>query len=115
MSDVSRDELKDLIDNKKDYLLVDVREHDELVHGMIPTAHNLPLSELNEALLLSEQDFEKKYEFKLTKKDKIIFHCRSGGRSEKATEYANKHGFNARNYKGSILDWSEIDPNVKAY
>jgi len=116
MKEIARDQLKQLIDEKADYVLVDVREPDELAtYGKIPTAKNVPLSEFKEALGLSEEEFEEKYKFKLTKKDRVIFYCRSGGRSLQAAEYAEQCGFDVTNYKGSILDWSEIDPNVKAY
>jgi len=115
MKKVSRDELKELIDKKGSYVLIDVREEDELVHGMIPTAKHLPMSEFAEAWKLSSEEFSKKYGFAVSKKDRIIFYCRSGNRSEQAAAHAQQLGFDAANYEGSILDWSEIDPNVKKY
>lgn len=116
MKTISRDELKQLIDNKGNYVLVDVREKDELVHGMIPSAHNVPLGELGSALDLSPEVFKKKYGFfGLSKSDRLIFHCRSGGRSKKATELALQKGFQAENFEGSILAWAEIDSNVQKY
>src|SRR3989338_8258982 len=113
---VKRDELKRLIDKKKDYVLIDVREKDELEYGMIPTAKNIPLEEISDSLDMNEKDFKKKYGFQKPKKeDNIIFHCRTGGRSERATQFAISRGYKARNYKGSIWDWSEIDANVRRY
>ena len=115
MKEISRNELKQLIDSKGSYLLIDVREMNEMVHGKIPTAQNLPLSEFTAALELSEEEFQKKYSFSMSKRDRIIFYCRSGSRSAKATEAATDKGFNAENYKGSILDWAEIDEQVEKY
>lgn len=115
MKIITRDELKNLIDSKGKYVLIDVREKDELVHGMIPTAHNIPLGELESALDLSSDEFNRKYGFVLVKSARLIFHCRSGGRSKKATELALQKGFHAENFEGSILAWAEIDSNVRKY
>lgn len=114
---ISTDELKNLIDSQSEkYTLIDVRERDELQHGMIPTAGNVPLSELHEALNMSAEDFKSHYGFDLpSKEERVIFHCRTGGRSAQAAEYAETLGFNAENYAGSIWEWAEIDPNVKRY
>src|SRR3989338_833521 len=92
MKIVSREELKQLIESKGKYVLIDVREKDELVHGVIPSAHNIPLGEVEAALDFSSEDFKKKYGFALVKSDRLIFHCRSGGRSKKATEFALQKG-----------------------
>ena len=114
---ITRDELKRVIENKGSYVLIDVREKEELAYGMIPTAKNVPLDELENALQMRADDFEKKYGFsKPGKNDRMIFHCRTGGRSARATQIAHTQGFlNVQNYKGSIWDWSEIDPNVRKY
>jgi rhodanese-related sulfurtransferase len=107
VSIISTDELKSKIDSKSDFTLIDVREKEELEYGMIPTAINIPLDKL-ESELLMEGRFDKNKE--------IIFNCRTGARSAMATEIAIRLGFtNAKNYKGSIWEWSEIDSNVKRY
>ena len=123
MEIISTEELKELIDEnkdkeKKDYVLIDVRESDELVHGMIPTAVNVPLDEVEDALSeLDQQAFKEKFGFeKPDKDDNIIFHCRTGGRSAQSTNTALSLGFvNAKNFAGSIWAWSEIDDNVRRY
>lgn len=113
---ITTKELQQLIRNKVDYLLIDVRNKDELIHGMIPTAKNIPLPEVEHALDLTPEAFEKKYHFKKpTKQDSLIFHCRSGGRSQQAAMIAENRGYQAKNYAGSIWEWSEIDKNVKRY
>ena len=112
---VSREELRALISAKREYVLVDVREVDELVHGMIPTAVHLPLSQLTVAVGLAPTKFFARYGFVLPKDERIIVYCRSGSRSAKAAAYLCSIGYPAENFKGSVLAWSEIDPNVKAH
>lgn len=113
---ISMTALKQLIDSKGNYRLIDVRNPDELVHGMIPTAKNIPLPEFEEALELPEKDFEKKYGFpKMKKAEVLIVHCRTGGRSAVAAAIAEKRGYQVRNFLGSIWEWATIDQNVKRY
>jgi len=114
---IKLNELKGLIESKKDYILVDVRNKDELQNGMIPTANNVPLPEIEHALDLSQDEFEKEFKFpKFEKDDNLIFYCRTGARSEMATKIAISKGFTkSKNYTGSIWEWSEHDPNVKRY
>ena len=117
MENISRDELKRLIDTKGAYTLIDVRQPEELQHGMIPTATNLPLQDFESAWHLDDAAFQAQYHFpKPKKEDSIIFYCRTGGRSAAATEYAKEKGYvHVQNYAGSIYDWAEIDPNVRRY
>ncbi len=101
---ISIEELKQLIDSKGKYVLIDVREPHEVAHGMIPTAINIPMHFIQEKLRT------------LNKDERIIFYCKIGGRSEHAMQFAREQGFtNAQNYRGSILEWSKSDPNVQIY
>ncbi|MBS3093617.1 hypothetical protein J4456_03505 [Candidatus Pacearchaeota archaeon] len=112
---IERDELKKLIDSKK-IILIDVRRKNELVHGVIPTSKNIPLTELEQAFELDDNSFFQKYKFKKpTKKDHIVCYCRTGSRSHTASEILKQQRYKVQNYEGSIWDWSEIDPNVKKY
>ena len=117
MEIISRDEVKSYIDTKGNYTLIDVREKEELHYGMIPTAHNVPLHELEHAFELVPEDFQNKYGFVKPKKEEVvIFYCRTGGRSAMATAFAKKQGYvHAKNYAGSIYDWATIDPKVRRY
>lgn len=99
-------ELKELIDKKESFHLIDVREPYELENGTIPTSINIPLEDLPEKLKSSN----------FSKEDKLIFYCRTGGRSRVATEIAISLGFvNSINLVGGIYSWSDIDNNVKKY
>ncbi|MEK6952450.1 MAG: rhodanese-like domain-containing protein [Nanoarchaeota archaeon] len=101
---ISTDELRELIDNSGNYVLIDVREPSELEYGMIPSAINIPLDDIEFGI----ERFDKN--------DNLIFYCRTGGRSHQAAETAKRLGFfNSRNYKGSVWEWSKIDSNVMMY
>ena len=117
MEIISRDEVKKLIDTKGNYVLIDVREKEELAYGMIPTAHNVPLHELEYAFELLPGDFEKKYGFaKPSKEECVMFYCRTGGRSAMASAFAEHAGYiHVKNYAGSVYDWATIDANVRRY
>lgn len=117
MNTINREELKELIEHHGTYTLIDIRETFELENGMIPTAHSLPMSDLNEAFSSSAEEFKQRYGFDKPKKDSlIILYCRSGNRSGQVALYLSSVGYtNVKNYPGSILDWSKMDPNVKAY
>jgi rhodanese-related sulfurtransferase len=104
MKTISTNELQEMMKSRKpDHILIDVREEYEIKnHGAIPTSINIPMMQLPEKL--------KRYKDK-----KIIFYCRTGNRSSRATEWAITQGYDAYNYKGSVLEWSKIDENVKMY
>ncbi|KAI9297282.1 Rhodanese-like protein [Neoconidiobolus thromboides FSU 785] len=116
--DVTLSELLKLIqsDSKKtkDFTLIDVREKQERLEGAIPNSKWLPLGELESALKLDPHDFKAKYKFEKFETDKpVIFHCRSGVRSGKAQDIAIQLGYkNARNYKGSWLEFSKEKPEL---
>ncbi|KAF8735747.1 hypothetical protein AX14_001535 [Amanita brunnescens Koide BX004] len=86
--------------------LIDVREPDEVVQGMIPSAINIPLSVLGASLHLGRDDFKDKHGFdKPRRNQEVIFYCRSGVRSSTASDVAKRNGYKKiLNYKGSWLD-----------
>lgn len=76
-------------------LLVDVRNNDEVAHGMIEGAIHIPL-----ALLPLQYDA-------LNKADKVVFYCHSGIRSAHAAAFAaNKGCKNVYNLSGGVLGWA---------
>ncbi|KAG5650443.1 hypothetical protein H0H81_012267 [Sphagnurus paluster] len=78
----------------QDSYLIDVREPDEVIQGMIPSAVNLPLSELANSLHLSRAAFLEKHGFdKPTKDQQLTFYCRSGKRSTTASDVAKRNGY----------------------
>ncbi|PIL29579.1 hypothetical protein GSI_08215 [Ganoderma sinense ZZ0214-1] len=94
-----------------DKYLIDVREPDEVLQGSIPSAVNLPLSQLPGAFHLPPPDFKAKFGFEKPRPhQELTFYCRSGARSTTASDVAKRNGFtnlSILNYKGSWLEWTE--------
>lgn len=90
-------------------VLIDVRQPEERsVDGSIPTAVNIPLNKIAEAFALPPGEIASKYGIDIHDvNDEIIFHCRSGARSQQALEIARNNGYrNVKNYKGGITEWN---------
>jgi rhodanese-related sulfurtransferase len=92
MKEISVQELKQLIDDKKDFQLIDVREEYEFdeanLHGEL-----IPMGEVMDNL------------DKISKDKQVVVHCRSGKRSASViSALESQHGFtNLYNLKGGIL------------
>jgi thiosulfate:glutathione sulfurtransferase len=83
-----------LLESIQDAYLIDVREPNEVLQGMIPSAVNLPLSCLSEALHMDGQMFKEKHGFRKPAYDQeIVFYCRSGMRSSTASDVARRNGY----------------------
>ena len=100
--------VSDLAAHKKagdDFLLLDVREPDEIATASIPWATVIPMGEIPERV--GELPADKP----------IYVLCRSGARSGRVTQFLNQNGYpDAHNVAGGILAWSrEIDPSVPQY
>lgn len=78
--EISVEQLTALV-NSDSTFLVDVRTPEEYAEAHIDRSVNIPLNALEDNLLLFEN-----------KKNIVVF-CRSGGRSAKAKEILQKHGF----------------------
>ena len=89
----------------KDFILLDVREHDEVKTASINGAHHIPMGDI--PARASE----------LPKEKEIVVMCHHGGRSERVAAFLEKQGFSdAINLAGGINAWSEkIDPAVPRY
>ena len=98
MIDITTEELKQKLDNKEDFVFIDVREqyeYDEFNLG----AKLIPLGTLPGALNDLEQYKEKE----------IVIHCRSGARSGNAKNFLAQMGFkNVRNLLGGVLRWQQL-------
>lgn len=104
MKEISVQELKQKIDNKEDFQLIDVRETFEYETSNL-NGLNIPLGGL-----LIEAD-------KVSKDKPVIMQCRSGKRSAAAVMQLEAQGYtNLYNLKGGILAWQEaFDPNMPVY
>jgi len=97
-------ELKKRLDNKDDIFVLDVREPHEYQIANLG-AKLIPLGDLPARA------------GELDKSAEIIVHCKSGGRSQKASEFLAQNGFKrVWNLAGGITAWSnDVDPKVPKY
>ena len=104
MNDLTVQELKNKIDNKEDFLLIDVREdyeHTEFnIGGELATLQTTLMDKINE--LKNNPDRE------------IVLYCRSGNRSGMAKQLFMQAGFtNVHNLLGGVLAWKDAFPMNK--
>ncbi len=86
-------DISELYQNKN-YIMIDVREPDEWVQGVIPGVKKISLGNIDKLLPT------------LDKNANYILVCRSGGRSDKAAGKMTEAGFkNIINFRGGMLDW----------
>jgi rhodanese-related sulfurtransferase len=105
MKEITVRELKDKMDKKESFQLIDVREQFEYDIANISGE------------LIPMRDIIEQYDRIETDKPAIIY-CRSGNRSAVVIhELENRFGFtNLYNLKGGIIAWAnEIDPSVPKY
>jgi rhodanese-related sulfurtransferase len=105
MKEISVQELKEMMDNHKDFQLIDVREDFEYEMSNLG-GKLIPLGGI---LIEAEQ---------IAKDKPVIVQCRSGKRSAAAImQLEQQFGFtNLYNLRGGMLAWAEeIDPTIEVY
>jgi rhodanese-related sulfurtransferase len=91
--EVSSEEVKRMLQEDKEVVLLDVRTPQEHAQIRIPNSKLIPLDEL-------------RYAYRdLPKDKKYIVYCRSGERSAFATYFLRHMGYEAYNLAGGILLW----------
>jgi len=101
--------VKQMMDNGKQFTLVDVRGHGEYEICRIDGSTLIPLD------VIEERKVEKLNGLK--KDDEIVLHCKAGVRSLKAAKALIDIGFeNVKSMRGGIEEWAEtIDPAMPRY
>lgn len=104
MKEITVQELKEMMDAKSDFQLIDVREDMEFEHCNIG-GQLIPMGTIMDHLDEIATD------------KKVILHCKSGRRSATVIQILESKGFtNLYNLQGGILAWSDqIDPTVPKY
>ena len=101
---IKKEELKKMMDEKRDFILFDVRQHASFLEKHIKGAKSLPTDEI---------DKEAK---KLDKSKVIVVYC--GGYtcplSGFAAEKLSGMGFKVKAYEGGLAEWSEAELPVEA-
>jgi rhodanese-related sulfurtransferase len=104
MKEISVSELKQKMDNKENFQLIDVREDYEVEIAQIGGLH-IPMGSVLDNLE------------KIRKDVPVYVHCRSGKRSGAICDALEANGYtNVYNVAGGILAWSdEIDSSLPKY
>lgn len=105
MKEISVSKLKEMIDKKEDFQLIDVREE-----------HEFDICNLNGELIPMGEVMD--HVDKISKDKMVVVHCRSGKRSATVINaLEQQHGYtNLYNLQGGILAWAaEIDPSMPSY
>ena len=89
----------DLKATKDNFVIIDVREPDELPKGKIEDSINLPLGLMIRKVKHGEIDD--------LKERKICTYCGSGYRGNIAADELNKAGFKAVNLDGGFPSWTQ--------
>ena len=92
---ISMDKAVKMMQDEKNYIILDVRRPDEYAKGHIPGAINIPNEEIGSAEIAKLPD----------KSQLILVYCRSGRRSKEASEKLVKLGYTNIVEFGGILDW----------
>lgn len=98
-------ELKQMLDNKEDFQLIDVREEHEFEICNLK-GELIPMGEIPDNVN------------KISRDKPVIIHCRSGARSGNVIQYLESNfGYtNLYNLQGGILAWAdEIDNSMPKY
>ena len=90
---------KELKERKQEFVVIDVREADELSQGTIGGSTHIPLG----AVIRNAKTGKLEH----LKGKKIVTHCSAGYRGNIAAEELNKAGFQATNLEGGFKAWSE--------
>lgn len=105
--EVTPRELEAMLAGEDPFLLIDVREADELAIARLDGAAHIPLGDLPAAIATLDADED----------TPIVLLCHLGQRSMSAAHFLMREGFvNARSLHGGIDLWSlAIDPSVPRY
>ena len=93
---------KDLI-QKRDAVIIDVREADEFASFRIPRSRHIPLRQIGRRINELEKFRERP----------ILLNCRSGIRSAKACSLLRKNGYEAYNLKGGLVGWARANMSIE--
>jgi rhodanese-related sulfurtransferase len=86
--------------NDPSVVVLDVRSHEERKRDRrIEVSMHIPLQDLSRCMHSLERHRQKE----------IICYCQSGTRSVTAARILQKHGFNAANMKGGIVEWNTFN------
>jgi len=92
---ISMDEIVQIMNDNKDYIILDVRTFEEYNEGHIPNAICIPNEIIGEETINELPN----------KEQLILIYCRSGNRSKQAAAKLEKLGYTNLIEFGGIIDW----------
>ena len=92
---ISQQEAMDIMQSDEDYIILDVRTHEEFAQGHIPDALNIPNEAIGSEQIPQLPD----------KEQTILVYCRSGNRSKQASEKLAALGYTNILEFGGINTW----------
>ena len=93
---ISQEQASQMLQDEKEYILLDVRTHEEFAEGHIPGAICIPHEEITDADIPQLPD----------KAQLILVYCRSGRRSKIAAEQLAKNGYTNVVEFGGVNTWT---------
>ncbi|NBX73367.1 MAG: sulfurtransferase [Alphaproteobacteria bacterium] len=101
---ISVEQFKAMMDQGRDFVLLDVREAHELDICRFDAFVHIPLGEIDTRAAELPADRH------------IVVTCHHGGRSGKACQILGKKGYAVTNLAGGIHEWAiKIDPSMETY
>ncbi|TKI58060.1 rhodanese-like domain-containing protein [Brevibacillus antibioticus] len=95
LENLKSDQFKKRVNQKSRVMLIDVREPHEYKAGHIPSAVNIPLSQLDQRAK------------EISSKNDILLYCRSGMRSKQAAKILKKQGIpQMAHLQGGFITWN---------
>ena len=98
-------ELEKKIKENQDFILLDVRNIQEIIHSKIDSSIHIPMNDIPNRI------------GELNPKKEIVVQCKSGKRSLKVCKYLAHNDFkNIKNLEGGILAWAKlIDTSMQVF
>jgi rhodanese-related sulfurtransferase len=92
------EKLKELMEGDEEFVLVDVRSHEEYADGYIPGARHIPYEKIGDSPPTDDPS------------ELIVLYCHSGGRSDTAKRTLERMGYERVHNFGGVVHWpDELD------
>ena len=102
---ITQEQAKEMMSTLNDYIILDVRRHDEFAEGHIPGAICIPNEQINCDSPEALPDYNQT----------ILIYCRSGNRSKQAAQKLASMGYTNVYEFGGIIDWTGDVVTEKTY
>jgi len=87
------DDVQELLSGDPEYVSIDVRTVQEFEQGHVPGSYNIPIFFMTSLGMQPNPEFLAAVTRRFPKEQKIVFVCKSGGRSARACETLGREGY----------------------